>query len=116
MSPSVDFQDLLDLAAALRAEEDQEEARLGSLLGLTRGVPRDASVVSPDVGMRLTRDGVIPARVKISWLLGRERSISSRKTDAARLLALAAIASPSWPSRSSACTAASLPCPRRSSR
>jgi hypothetical protein len=62
--------DWLDTLAALRAEQDQEEARLGEALGLDHGVPLDAVlVVSPDVGMRLTRDGRIPDRVRISWLL-----------------------------------------------
>lgn len=62
--------EIRDLAAALRAEEDQFERDLGERLGLKRGIPHDAIfLVSPDVGMRLTREGVIPANVRITWWL-----------------------------------------------
>lgn len=62
--------EIRDLAASLRAEEDQFERDLGERLGLKRGIPRDAIfLVSPDVGMRLTREGVTPPNVRISWWL-----------------------------------------------
>lgn len=62
--------DLADLAASFRAAGDQAEADFGAALGLGHGVPLDAIfLVSPDIGMRLTRDGVRPPRVRISWLL-----------------------------------------------
>jgi hypothetical protein len=62
--------DLLDTVAALRAAQDQWEARWGEAFGLDHGLPLDAVfLVSPDVGMRLTRDGRIPDCVRISWLL-----------------------------------------------
>jgi hypothetical protein len=62
--------DLRDTFASLTAAKDQHERAFGEALGLDRGVPLDAYfLVSPDVGQRLTRDGVIPARVRISWML-----------------------------------------------
>ena len=65
-----DFDELRDIIAAMAASRDQAEAALGEALGAGRGVPLDVMfLVSPDVGMRLTRDGHIPDRVRISWLL-----------------------------------------------
>ena len=65
-----DLDAFLDTVASLRASQDQAERRLGEALGLDRGVPLDVMfLVSPDVGMRLTRDGQIPERVRISRAL-----------------------------------------------
>lgn len=62
--------DLADLVASLTARRDQDEMALGEALGVGRQVPLDVILlVSPDVGMRMTRDGVIPDRVRIDWLL-----------------------------------------------
>lgn len=67
--------DVLDAIAAVRAALDQAEMDLGAMLGLDRQVPLGVHfLVSPDVGQRLTRDGVIPERVHISWALP-EKSI-----------------------------------------
>lgn len=62
--------EIMDLVAALTAERDQFEAEFGAALGLNHGVPLDSVLlVAPDIGMRMTRDGQIPDRVRISWLL-----------------------------------------------
>lgn len=66
----MDLADLADVVAAVTADRDQRERALGDLLGLSRGLPEDfILLVSPDIGMRMTRDGVIPDRVRISWWL-----------------------------------------------
>ena len=61
--------ELGDVLASLGAETDQREARLAEILGIPRVSEDCIFLVSPDVGQRLTRDGVIPDRVRISWLL-----------------------------------------------
>lgn len=64
------MKELADVVASLRATFDQEEMALGELLGIDRQIPFGTYLlVSPDVGMRLTRDGVIPSCVRISWWL-----------------------------------------------
>lgn len=70
VSTPLTFDDLRDVIAAIRADTDQAETAFGEALGVGRGVRLDAVfLVSPDVGMRLTRNGVIPDRVRISWHL-----------------------------------------------
>jgi len=60
---------LRDILTAETAAKDQREAEYAEALGVSHFSEDSYFLVSPDIGMRLTRDGVIPARVRISWYL-----------------------------------------------
>lgn len=67
--PTLTMNDLRDIVAGLTANRDQREAALAEALGVERVSENAYLLASPDIGMRLTRDGVIPSWLKITWHL-----------------------------------------------